>query len=225
MNRLLTAKGIRKVFMKDNICQEVLKGINLEVREGDLITIMGPSGAGKSTFLHILGLIDRPSQGELYYRDKDTETLGERELSILRNEKIGFVFQFYHLLHDLTVKENVLLPLLIKGIDRKRASSAVEEVLELLGLRDKMRHFPSELSGGERQRVAIARAIANRPEIVLADEPTGNLDRKTGYEILDYLLSLNGEFSYALVIVTHDPYIGSLGKRRYRMTDGELFED
>jgi len=186
---------------------------------------MGPSGAGKSTLLHILGLIDRPTEGELYYRGKRTQELNEEELCTLRNERIGFVFQFYHLLQDLTVRENVLLPLLIKGVEKRKASSMAEEVLELLGLKEKTGHLPSELSGGERQRVAIARAIVNRPEIVLADEPTGNLDRKTGYQILEYLLSLNRDLSYALVIVTHDPHIGGMGKRRCRMADGELFED
>lgn len=225
MNELLSVRGIKKTFRKNDLEIEVLKGIDLDIYEGDLITIMGPSGAGKSTFLHILGMLDSASSGDIYFRGRNIKELNEDTIAKLRNEKVGFVFQFYHLLQDFNVAENIALPLLIRGMQKKRVTEEVEKVLSLLGLLEKKMRLPSELSGGERQRVAIARALINKPEIILADEPTGNLDRKTGYEILDYLLLLNRDYSYTLVIVTHDPYVGSLGKKRLKMVDGELFEE
>jgi lipoprotein-releasing system ATP-binding protein len=196
--------------------------VDLDVWEGDFITIMGPSGAGKSTFLHILGSLDTPSEGEILYRGTSIASYGEQEQSDFRNKKIGFVFQFYHLLQDFNVLENIMMPLWIKGIKPEDAQSSAEEFLTIMGLTERSTHKPGELSGGEQQRVAIARALINKPELILADEPTGNLDRKTGREVLDYILSVREKLSAALVLVTHDPEIGALGQRRVQMVDGEL---
>jgi lipoprotein-releasing system ATP-binding protein len=219
---ILSAKGIKKKYDKDGGSLAVLKGIDLDICAGDFITIMGPSGAGKSTFLHILGSLDRPTEGEILYRGTSITGYGEREQSEFRNQKIGFVFQFYHLLQDFSVLENIMLPLWIRGVKPLDAQASAEEFLNIMGLAERATHRPGELSGGEQQRVAIARALINKPEVILADEPTGNLDRKTGREVLDYILSVRERLSSALVLVTHDPEIGGLGQRRLQMVDGEL---
>lgn len=219
---VLRARGIKKSFEKNGVKISVLNGIDLDIERQDFITIMGPSGAGKSTFLHILGTIDRPTEGEIFYQDRDIYRYSEQEQSAFRNEKIGFVFQFYHLLQDFTVLENIMIPLWIKRVKQAEARASAEEFLEIMGLTHRSTHRPGELSGGEQQRVAIARALINRPEVILADEPTGNLDRKTGREVLDYILSVRKRIGSALVLVTHDPEIGSVGKRKLTMVDGIL---
>ncbi|HME43548.1 MAG TPA: ABC transporter ATP-binding protein [Syntrophorhabdales bacterium] len=219
---ILSAKGIKKRYDKDGASLEVLKGIDLDVFSDDFITIMGPSGAGKSTFLHILGSLDRPTEGEIRYRGTAFAEYGEQEQSDFRNKKIGFVFQFYHLLQDFNVLENITMPLWIKGVKPEDAQASAEEFLGIMGLAERATHRPGELSGGEQQRVAIARALINKPELILADEPTGNLDRKTGREVLSYILSVRERLAAALVLVTHDPEIGALGERRLQMVDGEL---
>lgn len=219
---LLSARGIKKSFDKDGVKIDVLRGIDLDVHAGDLITIMGPSGAGKSTFLHILGSLDTPTEGEILYRGSNIARFGEPEQSSFRNQRIGFVFQFYHLLQDFTVIENVMIPLWIKGVRPAEAIAQAEEFVRIMGLAERKHHKPGELSGGEQQRVAIARALINKPEVILADEPTGNLDRKTGKEVLAYIMSVRESLSSALVLVTHDPEIGGLGRRRLKMIDGEL---
>ncbi len=175
---ILSAKSIKKRYDKDGGSLHVLKGVDLDVWEGDFITIMGPSGAGKSTFLHILGSLDTPSEGEILYRGTSIASYGEQEQSDFRNKKIGFVFQFYHLLQDFNVLENIMMPLWIKGIKPEDAQSSAEEFLTIMGLTERSTHKPGELSGGEQQRVAIARALINKPELILADEPTGNLDQE-----------------------------------------------
>ncbi len=220
---ILRVSGLKKTFSKNGVEINVIKDINIDINEGDFITIMGPSGAGKSTFLHILGTLDKPSEGDIFFRDRNFKGFTEEEESKFRNEKIGFVFQFYHLLQDFNVIENIMMPLLIKRINQGDAVAKAENFLEIMGLKHRRDHKPGELSGGEQQRVAIARALVNEPEIILADEPTGNLDRKTGKEVLDYLLSINERLSSTLVLVTHDPEIGSIGERKMKMVDGELF--
>jgi lipoprotein-releasing system ATP-binding protein len=219
---ILSAQGIKKRYDKDGASLEVLKGIDLDIFSGDFITIMGPSGAGKSTFLHILGSLDRPTEGEIRYRETAIAEYGEQEQSDFRNKKIGFVFQFYHLLQDFSVLENIMIPLWIRGVKPQDAQASAEEFLGVMGLAERGTHRPGELSGGEQQRVAIARALINKPELILADEPTGNLDRKTGREVLSYILSVRERLSAALVLVTHDPEIGAIGQRRLQMVDGEL---
>jgi lipoprotein-releasing system ATP-binding protein len=221
---LISARAIKKSFHKDGVKIEILKGIDLDVRPGEFLTIMGPSGAGKTTFLHILGSLDRPTNGQIIYRGKDVGGYAEEEQGRFRNEKIGFVFQFYHLLQDFTVLENVMVPLWIRRVKPQEAQALAGEFLEIMGLSGRRHHKPGELSGGEQQRVAIARALISKPELILADEPTGNLDRKTGTEVLDYILKIHRTGASALVLVTHDPEIGRMGDRRLKMVDGELFE-
>ena len=220
---ILRVSGLRKTYSKNGVDINVIKGINIDINEGDLITIMGPSGAGKSTFLHILGTLDKPTEGELFFRDRNVKGFTEDEESRFRNEKVGFVFQFYHLLQDFNVIENIMMPLLIRRLNQTEAMSKADAFLDIMGLRNRRNHKPGELSGGEQQRVAIARALVNEPEIILADEPTGNLDRKTGREVLDYLLTVNKRLSSTLILVTHDPEIGEIGERKMKMVDGELF--
>ncbi|OPX97578.1 MAG: Lipoprotein-releasing system ATP-binding protein LolD [Syntrophorhabdus sp. PtaU1.Bin002] len=222
---ILRVSGLKKTFSKNGVQINVLKGIDVEINQGDLATIMGPSGAGKSTFLHILGTLDKPTEGTIYFRDRNVRQFTEDEESRFRNEKVGFVFQFYHLLQDFNVIENIMMPLLIRRLSLSEATSKAESFLDIMGLASRRNHKPGELSGGEQQRVAIARALVNEPEIILADEPTGNLDRKTGKEVLNYLLSVNERLSSTLVLVTHDPEVGSIGNRRFKMVDGELFTD
>ena len=221
---ILEVRGLKKSFHKDSIEIQVLKGVDFEARKGDFTTIMGPSGAGKSTFLYILGTLDTPTEGEIIYRGTRISDFRRDDENLFRNEKVGFVFQFYHLLPDFNVIENILFPLLIRRVERGEALKKAERFLEIMGLGHRKDHRPGELSGGEQQRVAIARALINEPEIILADEPTGNLDRKTGREVLDYFLTLNRELAATLVLVTHDPEIGALGTRQYHMIDGELFD-
>jgi len=220
---ILRVSGLKKTFSKNGVEINVIKGIDIDIYEGDFITIMGPSGAGKSTFLHILGTLDKPSEGDIFFRDRNVKGFTEDEESKFRNEKVGFVFQFYHLLQDFNVIENITMPLLIRRLSPAEALSKAENFLAIMGLNHRRDHKPGELSGGEQQRVAIARALVNEPEIILADEPTGNLDRKTGKEVLDYLLSVNERLSSTLILVTHDPEIGSIGERKLKMVDGELF--
>ena len=219
---LLSIRGLKKGFDKDGSRVEILKGIDLDVAEGEFLTIMGPSGAGKTTFLHIVGSLDSPSAGEILYRGRDISTYSEEEQSLFRNEKVGFVFQFYHLLQDFSVIENIMIPLWIKRVKPAEALATANEFVRIMGLAGRKSHKPGELSGGEQQRVAIARALINKPELILADEPTGNLDRKTGREVLAYILSVRERIGAALVLVTHDPEIGAVGRRRLRMVDGEL---
>jgi len=220
---LVSVRGLKKSFHKDGATVSVLKGTDFEVGEGEFATIMGPSGAGKTTFLHVIGSLDRPTEGEVFYRGKDVSLFTGEEQCRFRNEKVGFVFQFYHLLQDFTVLENIMIPLWIKRAKAAEAQGAAEEFLRIMGLADRRHHKPGELSGGEQQRVAIARALINRPELILADEPTGNLDRKTGRVVLEYILSVRERIGAALILVTHDPEIGAYGKRRLTMVDGELF--
>lgn len=220
---VMSVSGLKKRFNKNGLEVNVLKGIDLTIDKREFITIMGPSGAGKSTLLHILGTLDAPTEGEIYFKGQSIRDFTEEESSVFRNEKIGFVFQFYHLLQDFNVIENIMIPLMIRRVKETEALKRAEEFLEIMGLSNRKKHRPGELSGGEQQRVAIARALVNEPEIILADEPTGNLDRKTGREVLDYILSINDRLSSTLILVTHDPEIGTIGTRRLNMVDGEIF--
>jgi lipoprotein-releasing system ATP-binding protein len=222
---ILSVKGLKKAYKKNGIELQVIKGVDLDVEKGDLITIMGPSGAGKSTLLHILGTLDQPTEGEVFFRGRNVQQFTEDEASKFRNEKVGFVFQFYHLLQDFDVVENIRMPLMIRRMNMTDVTAKAEAFMEIMGLSARRNHKPGELSGGEQQRVATARALVSEPEIILADEPTGNLDRKTGREVLNYILSVNEKLSSTLILVTHDPEIGAIGKRRFNMIDGELFPE
>ncbi len=199
------------------------KDITIDIYEGDFITIMGPSGAGKSTFLHILGTLDKPSEGDIFFRDRNFKGFTEEEESKFRNEKIGFVFQFYHLLQDFNVIENIMMPLLIKRINQVDAVVKAENFLEIMGLKHRRDHKPGELSGGEQQLVAVARALVMEPEILLADEPTGNLDTETGRKIEDILLELNRRKRITLIVVTHNQSLADRMSRSIGLRDGEIY--
>ena len=218
---LLRASGIRRTYGS----LQVLKGIDLEVKKGEVVAIVGPSGAGKSTFLHILGTLDRPEQGEVFIEGSNVFAQKDKELARFRNEKIGFIFQFHNLLAEFTALENVCMPGYINGnVNEKDIQARAKDLLELLGLGGRMDHLPSQLSGGEQQRVAIARAFAAQPAVLFADEPTGNLDSHTGERISDLLFELNKERGTTLVLVTHDERLAQRCRRLIRLDAGRLVE-
>ena len=224
-DRMIEVAGLKRSFQKDGVTINVLKGVDFTADKGEFITIMGPSGAGKSTFLHIIGTLDKPTEGKVLFDGKDIMTFNEDDQSRFRNEKVGFIFQFYHLLQDLNVIENVMMPLLIRRMKPAEAEAKARVFLETVELTHRLNHRPGELSGGEQQRVAVARALINEPEVILADEPTGNLDRKTGREVMRQILTIQKNISATLILVTHDPEIGAVGERKLTMVDGELFTD
>lgn len=212
--------NVEKVYRTDRIETLALTDVNLQIRRGEFVSVMGPSGSGKSTLLNILGLLDAPSGGRLVLAGNEIAHMGDRELSRLRNETIGFIFQTFHLITDLDVMDNVELPLLYRGTRTAERRRLAREALEKVGLSARMHHFPHQLSGGQRQRVAIARAIVGRPPILLADEPTGNLDSRMGAEIMGILEQLNRDEETTIVMVTHDPELGERTERTIRIFDG-----
>lgn len=201
---------------------EVLKGVNLEIQKGDLISIVGASGAGKSTLLHILGTLDRADSGDLTINGVDIASLNDKKLAQFRNKNIGFVFQFHHLLPEFNALENVCIPAYISKISKEKAEKNAKELLDHLGLKDRMNHKPSQLSGGEQQRVAVARALINQPAVILADEPSGNLDSNSAKDLHNLFLSLKKEFNQTFVIVTHNNELAELADRKLIMVDGQL---
>ncbi|MCE7071384.1 ABC transporter ATP-binding protein [Dyadobacter sp. CY327] len=214
---LLRASGIRRTYGS----LQVLKGIDLEVEQGEVVAIVGPSGAGKSTFLHILGTLDRPEQGSIFIEDVNVFTQKDKDLARFRNEKIGFIFQFHNLLAEFTALENACMPGYINGsMNEKDILERGKELLEMLGLKDRSNHLPSQLSGGEQQRVAVARALLNKPSIVLADEPSGNLDSHNALELHQLFFKLRDEFGQTFVIVTHNEDLAAMADRRLVMQDG-----
>jgi putative ABC transport system ATP-binding protein len=217
---MITLQNIEKVYRTTNIETLALNNISLDIAKGEFLSIMGPSGCGKSTLLNIMGLLDAPSKGQIKIDDQTTDKMNDKQLAKFRNQKLGFIFQSYHLINDLQVLDNVELPLLYRdstAAERKRLAS---EALEKVGLSNRMKHFPTQLSGGQRQRVAIARAIVGRPEIILADEPTGNLDSAMGNEIMDILINLNKNDGTPIVMVTHDENMAHKTHRLVRLFDG-----
>lgn len=221
---LICVEQITKSYKSGNALLEVLRGIDFTLNPGELVAIQGPSGSGKSTLLHILGTLDRPTDGEVKVFAEDTTRQSDNELSNLRCKKIGFIFQFHHLIPELTALENVMLPLLIAGQSNPRAYQRGLDILSKIGLAGRIDHTPNKLSGGERQRVAIARAMANKPPIVLADEPTGNLDHKTGELAMQELIQMVKEDRSGLVVVTHNPEIAGFCQRILYLDDGILHE-
>ncbi len=221
----LEARDLHKVYYSGNKQLEVLKGVNLGIDKGKFVAIVGPSGAGKSTLLHILGGLDIPTKGEVVFEQKDIYNLNDAQLSRIRNERIGFVFQFYHLLSEFTVLENVSMPALISSqftVHSPQLKGQAVELLKEVGLSDRLIHFPSQLSGGEKQRVAIARALINKPGLLLCDEPTGNLDSKTSDEIVALVKRISLENQMTVVLVTHNAELAKTAQIIYHLRDGVL---
>jgi lipoprotein-releasing system ATP-binding protein len=223
-NAFIEIKGLYKTYGKTASGVEVLKGIDLNISKGDTIAVLGASGVGKSTLLNIMGALDRPTTGEYLFKNEALFQMDSARLSAFRNKHVGFVFQFHHLLPEFSALENVLLPALIGGAAKEDVAGYAEELLSRVGLSERLSHKPGELSGGEQQRVAIVRSIIQSPEIILADEPTGNLDKKTGSEVFDLLLELCREKQTTLIVVTHNEEIAGLMKRKLTITDGRLTE-
>ena len=222
---MLELVDVRKRYAVGPVTVDVLKGIDLDVQPGDMLSIMGPSGCGKSTLMNIIGLLDRPSDGSYRLQGREVSALTDDELSALRNARIGFVFQAFHLLPRLSALGNVGLPLVYRGLDNAEIARRARAALDRVGLGERADHRPSELSGGQQQRVAIARALVGEPAIVLADEPTGALDPAIGEEIMRLFLRLNEEERITVVMITHDPAVARQCRRRFRMRDGILAED
>lgn len=222
---ILETINLHKQYRSGNAWLEVLKGINLTINSGEIISIVGPSGAGKSTLLHLLGFLDRPTSGEVKLDQGNVLLLSNSALANIRNNRIGFLFQFHHLLPEFTAAENVMLPQLIAGKSKKVALQKAESILEQVGLQNRGHHKPGELSGGEQQRVALARALVNDPAVVLADEPTGNLDRATGEKVLELLWHLNETRNQTFILVTHDETLAHRAHRLIRLVEGLVVEE
>lgn len=220
METMIQLSQVNKIYRTDEIETVALENINLNVRKGEFLAVMGPSGCGKSTLLNVMGLLDMPNSGKIIIDGKDTVNMKDKELAKFRNENLGFVFQSFHLINSLNVLDNVELPLLYRKVGARERRKLAEEVLARVGLSHRMRHFPTQLSGGQSQRVAIARAVIGNPSIILADEPTGNLDSKMGAEVMDLLHQLNKEDGRTIVMVTHDESKAKETNRTIRFLDG-----
>jgi putative ABC transport system ATP-binding protein len=221
---MIALADIHRSFQVGEETVHALRDVNLHIEAGQYLAIMGPSGSGKSTLLNIIGLLDRPDSGAYRLEGQDTTRLPDLQQAALRRHKIGFVFQFFHLVPRMSAAENVELPMVLAGLDPGERKRRVREALQELGLANRAKHRPDQLSGGQRQRVAIARATIMRPHILLADEPTGNLDRASGQEVIQILEALNRDHQLTLIMVTHDPELGRRAKRRVRMADGEIVD-
>ena len=221
---MIEVQGVNKTFILGDSEVRALHDINLRIEQGDYLSVMGPSGSGKSTLLNMLGLLDRPDSGRYLLNDVDTMSLDENERARLRREQIGFVFQSYHLIARLSARENIEMPMMLAGTPPRQRRAAVDDILEKLGIAARAHHLPNQLSGGERQRVAIGRSIVMQPAILLADEPTGNLDSRSGSEVREILENLNRE-KLTLLVVTHDADMGSRAARQIRMVDGAVASD
>ncbi len=222
MEAILEMRNVSKIYFKEKKHIEALRGVNLNIEKSDFITILGPSGAGKSTLLHILGALDKPTEGEVIFENNRLGDMDEESISILRNRRIGFIFQFHHLLPEFTALENVMMPGFIGRNSRDEVLKNATKILKDVGLENRLNHYPGELSGGEEQRVAVARALINKPSVLLADEPTGDVDSENGEKILGILSKYNKEMGLTLVVVTHNKEIARLGTRAVNIEDGKI---
>lgn len=220
---ILKCEGVQKVYQAGENPVYALKNVNLSLQEGSFTAITGPSGSGKSTLLHLLGGLDKPSQGTVRYQDKDLYAYRDNQLSVLRRRRFGFVFQNYNLVKELTGYENLLLPVMLDS--RKPDEAYIQHIIDMLGISDRLDHLPGAMSGGQQQRFSIARALANKPTVLFADEPTGNLDGKAGREVLTLLRTVNQELGVTLVLVTHDLHVAEQAQRVIQIRDGEIFQD
>ncbi len=221
---MIDVQNVTKTYGTGAKAVQALKGVSLQAHKGEIVSIMGPSGSGKSTLLHLLGGLDIPTSGKVVIEGQGTQEMGDQKLTLLRRRRLGFVFQFFNLLPTMTVEENISLPLVLEKVDKATIDRRVKELVALVGLEHRLGHKPEELSGGQQQRVAIARALANNPALLLADEPTGNLDSKTGAEILRLLRRTVEEFKQTIVLVTHDPKVAEAGDRIVIVKDGLIEE-
>lgn len=224
MATIVEAVNLRKTYMLGKVPVEALRGVNLKVEKGEFLAVLGPSGSGKSTLLNLIGALDKPTDGIVLIDGVDISKLNDNQLADLRR-RIGFVFQFFNLIPRLTARQNIELPMAIAGLSRDERIKRAEELLEIVGLRGRMNHKPTELSGGEQQRVAIARALANNPAFLLMDEPTGNIDSKNAMEIIQLVNGLNASKGVTIIMVTHDQRLASEAKRTVKMLDGLIVED
>lgn len=220
MTTIIEIKDVWKTYKMGQVDVHALRGVSLEIKKGEFVAITGPSGSGKSTLMNMVGCLDTPSKGFVKLKGKDISKLKESDLAQIRGKTIGFIFQQFNLLPSLTAKENVTLPLMFQGIDLEKREKSAKKFLELVGLQDRSHHTPNQLSGGQQQRVAIARALSGEPELILADEPTGNLDSKSGKAVMDFLLKRWKEEKTTLVIVTHDEKLAQMAPRRIYIKDG-----
>ena len=219
---IIETKDVKKIYNQGKPNElKVLKDLDIKVNKGEMVAIYGPSGSGKSTLLHIIGCLDRATSGKVYIEGKDVSGLTDDELALIRGQKVGFVFQQFNLISSLTALENVELPMRICNVKKKEAAKRAKKLLASVGLGERLNHLPSQLSGGEMQRVSLARALANEPDILLADEPTGNLDSKTGKEIIELMVELNKK-GYTFVIITHDSLIAKYASRKLNIKDGRI---
>lgn len=221
---LISVKNLNKTYSDEGVSTVALKDVSFSIETGDFLAIMGPSGSGKSTLLHILGLLDKHSDGEYFFQGKNVALYTDEELAKIRNEEVGFIFQTFNLLARTTVLDNVKLPLLYSKVPEKNWNKLAEEALEAVGMSHRLLHEPSELSGGERQRVAIARALINKPKIIFADEPTGNLDSKSGQTVMEIIQKLN-DAGHTVILITHETYTAENAKRIIRLSDGLIQSD
>ncbi|WP_303740683.1 ABC transporter ATP-binding protein [Lutispora saccharofermentans] len=224
MENIIQALDLCKTYKLGEVSIAVLKDVNIAINQGEFVSLMGPSGSGKSTLLYLLGGLDKPTSGSITVKGRELSVMKDKEESEMRRREIGFVFQFYNLVPNLNLEENIMLPILLDGKNLKKYKSRLDEILELVGLADRRKHTPRELSGGQQQRVAIARALVNEPDIILADEPTGNLDSKAGTEILELFKKINKEKNKTIVQVTHSHEAAQYGTRLINVKDGRVWE-